>query len=139
MVKNFYFSPVGFSKSFAIWAVCFAADDFANGVVRRIRSVEVWVRVVRFSRSFSIVLTMGSIDLKYGMNSGTNWQFANMFTSDRKFVLMSHHPRRCQTNLLDWYIMTMGQPAAATWSVALPLATMAKSALRVVSATEPIT
>src|SRR4030065_2754060 len=69
------------------------------------------------------------------MNSGLNAVQLRIFTNDRYFVCIAH-PSRYHRILLDWYIMTIGQPAAATSRVALPLATSEKSTARAVLLTE---
>ena len=61
---------------------------------------------------------------------------ARMFTSEKSLVLIIIHPNRCHKIRLLWYITTMGQPAAATSRVALPLATIEKSTSPAVLLTE---
>ena len=106
--------------------------------VKAISSVLVWFSLFLFCKSSAMVFVIGFVDVKYGMNSGTSCFSAKMLTSESSFVFISHQPTVCHKMRLDWYIMTIGQPAAATWRVAEPLATIVKSDDCVISITESV-
>ena len=107
-----------------------------KGAVSLISSALVRVNLALSSKSCWMVSTMGSMEVKYGINSGTKSLSARMLTSENRLVFSSHRPSRCHMILFDWYITTMGQPTEASCRVALPLAVIAKSAMEAVSATE---